>query len=215
MTLSIAGRCGRTGMLGIAIASSSICVTSRCAWAKARVGAVLTQNLTDPRLGLRGLDLLTNGFSATEVIQELVRDNKYAPYRQLATIDRQGRTACFSGEKTQGIYACTEGEQCVTIGNLLANPGIPRKMEAAFVEHSDRHLAHRLLQALERGLQAGGETSPVNSAGLLVVHDQPWPIVDLRVDWHDTAVTILKEQWERYETQIDTFLVRALSPDKI
>jgi uncharacterized Ntn-hydrolase superfamily protein len=174
----------------------------------------LTQNLTDPRLGLRGLDLLMEGFSATEAIQGLIRENRYAPYRQLAAIDGQGRTACFSGEKTQSIYACAEGEQCVAIGNLLANPEIPREMVAAFVEHPDRHLAHRLLQAVEKGLQMGGEISPVNSAGLLVVHDQSWPIVDLRVDWHDTPVTILKEQWERYETQIDTFLIRALRPDK-
>jgi uncharacterized Ntn-hydrolase superfamily protein len=157
---------------------------------------------------------LTEGFSATEVIQGLVSENRYAPYRQLAAIDRQGRTACFSGEKTQGTYSCVEGEQCVAIGNLLANPEIPREMKAAFVEHSDRHLAHRLLQAIERGLQMGGEISPVNSAGLLVVHDQPWPIVDLRVDWHDTPLAILREYWERYETQIETFLVRALSPDK-
>jgi len=157
---------------------------------------------------------MMKGFSATEAIQGLIRENKYAPYRQLAAIDSDGKTACFSGEKTQGIHTSAEGEQCVAIGNLLANPQIPREMEAAFVEHPDRHLAQRLLQAVERGLQMGGEISPVSSAGLLVVHDQSWPIVDLRVDWHDTPLTILKEQWERYETQIDTFLIRALRPDK-
>ena len=214
MTFSIAGRCSGTGMFGISIATSSICVASRCPWARAGVGAVLTQNFTDPRLGLRGLDLLVEGFSAAGVIQKLVSENKYAPYRQLAAIDRQGKTSYYSGEKTLGPYAGAEGGQCVAVGNLLANPDIPRKMTEAFAEPSDRHLAHRLLYALERGLEAGGEISPVKSAGVLVVHDQPWPLVDLRVDWHDHPIQLLQELWKRYEPQMDTFRLWALSPDK-
>ena len=51
MTFSIAGRCPRTGMLGAVVSTSSMAVGSRCAWAEANVGAVLTQHRTDPRLG--------------------------------------------------------------------------------------------------------------------------------------------------------------------
>jgi len=214
MTFSIAGRCPRTGMFGIAITTSSICVASRCAWARAGAGAVLTQNFTDPRLGIRGLDLLGEGCSAAEAIRGLVRDNPFTAYRQLAAIDRQGKTSCFSGEKTLGAYAGAEGDQCVAVGNLLSDPEIPREMVAAFAEDSDRHLAHRLLRALERGLEAGGEISPVNSAGLLIVHDQSWPLVDLRVDWQENPVRALRELWKRYEPQIKTFLSWALSPDE-
>ena len=214
MTFSIAGRCPRTGMFGIAITTSSICVASRCAWARAGVGAVLTQNFTDPRLGIRGLDLLAEGVSAAETIQGLVRENQHAAYRQLAAIDRRGKGAHFSGEKTLGIYAGAEGDQCVAVGNLLADPEIPREMVTAFTEDSDGHLAHRLLRALERGLEAGGEISPVNSAGLLVVHDQVWPLVDLRVDWQESPVSVLRELWRRYEPQIKTFIFWALSPNE-
>jgi uncharacterized Ntn-hydrolase superfamily protein len=201
-------------MFGIAITTSSICVASRCAWARAGAGAVLTQNFTDPRLGFRGLDLLAEGFSAAEVIQGLVRENQHAAYRQLAAIDRRGKTSFFSGEKTLGTNAGAEGDQCVAVGNLLADSEIPREMVAAFAEEPDRHLAHRLLRAIERGLEAGGEISPVNSAGLLVVHDQPWPLVDLRVDWQDSPLRTLRELWGRYEPQIKTFLFWALSPDE-
>ena len=214
MTFSIAGHCPRTGMFGIAITTSSICVASRCAWARAGAGAALTQNFTDPRLGIRGLDLLAQGFSAAEVIQGLVRENPHAAYRQLAAIDRRGKTSFFSGEKTLGIHAGAEGDQCVAVGNLLADAEIPREMVAAFAEDPERHLAHRLLRALERGLEAGGEISPVNSAGLLVVHDQPWPLVDLRADWQDGPVRTLRGLWGRYEPQIKTFLSWALRPDK-
>jgi uncharacterized Ntn-hydrolase superfamily protein len=201
-------------MFGIAIATSSICVASRCAWARAGVGAVLTQNFTDPRLGILGLHLLTEGRGAVEVIRELVRENRHAAYRQLAAIDCGGRTSFFSGEKTLGTYAGTEGDQCVAVGNLLADPEIPREMVTAFSGDPDRHLAHRLLRALEKGLEAGGEISPVNSAGLLVVYDQPWPLVDLRVDWHDNPISLLGELWKRYEPQTDKFRLWALMPDK-
>jgi uncharacterized Ntn-hydrolase superfamily protein len=214
MTFSIAGRCGRTGMFGIAIATSSICVASRCSWARAGVGALLTQNFTDPGLGPQGLDLLASGLTAPEVIRSLVAENRHAAYRQLAAVDREGKTSHYSGEKTLGIYAGAEGDQCAAIGNLLADPEIPREMVIAFSENSGRHLADRLLQALERALELGGEISPVKSAGLLVVHDQTWPHADLRVDWHETPVLILQDLWNRYEPQIKNFRLWALTPDQ-
>lgn len=214
MTFSIAGRCNRSGMLGIAITTSSMCVGSRCSWARPGVGAVITQNFTDPSLGQQGLDLLAEGLSASQVIQRLARENRYSAYRQLAAIDRESRTAFHSGEKTLAIHGAAEGDHCVAIGNLLVNSDVPQEMIAAFAKYPGYPLAHRLLLALESGLKAGGEANPVRSAGLLVVHQQSWPIVDLRVDWHESPISALREVWEMYEPQIDAFLIWALSPDK-
>ena len=53
VTFSLAGRCERTGMLGIVVSSSSPAVAARCAHARAGVGAAASQNVTDPRLGAR------------------------------------------------------------------------------------------------------------------------------------------------------------------
>ena len=50
MTFSIVARCAETGMFGMAISSSSPAVAARCAFAKAGVGAVATQNITNPAL---------------------------------------------------------------------------------------------------------------------------------------------------------------------
>ena len=76
MTFSISARCPRTGMFGIAVSSSSICVASRCGvWARAGAGVVATQNVTDPRLGAIGLDLLARGHSARSVIAQLAASN--------------------------------------------------------------------------------------------------------------------------------------------
>ena len=58
MTFSVVGMCHQTGMFGAAVATSSIGVGSRCPYARAGAGALLTQHRTDPRLGPRGLDLL-------------------------------------------------------------------------------------------------------------------------------------------------------------
>ena len=48
MTFSIVARCAETGMFGVAVSSSSPAVAARCAYAQAGVGAVASQNVTDP-----------------------------------------------------------------------------------------------------------------------------------------------------------------------
>jgi uncharacterized Ntn-hydrolase superfamily protein len=69
------------------------------------------------------------------------------------------------------------------------------------------------LRALRAGLDAGGEAGPVHSAGLLVVRDVSWPIVDLRIDWSDEdPVRALDSLWRRYAPQIDDYVRRALDP---
>ncbi len=61
MTFSLVGRCADTGMLGVAVSSSSPAVAARCAHVRARVGAAASQNITDPRLGPELLDLMEAG----------------------------------------------------------------------------------------------------------------------------------------------------------
>src|ERR1700681_3893260 len=67
VTFSLTARCPETGMFGIAISSSSPAVAARCAHARSMVGAIASQNITDPQLGQIGLDLLARGFNAEEV----------------------------------------------------------------------------------------------------------------------------------------------------
>ncbi|MGH6927208.1 MAG: DUF1028 domain-containing protein, partial [Dongiaceae bacterium] len=75
------------------------------------------------------------------------------------------------------------------------------------------HLAERLLLALEAGQVAGGEMGAVRSAGLLVVHEQNWPLVDLRVDWDDgNPISTLHRLWERFQPQMIDYVTRALEP---
>ncbi|CAN7558813.1 DUF1028 domain-containing protein [Rhizobium rhizogenes] len=212
MTFSIAARCAETGMFGIAISSSSPAVAARCSHVQAGAGVVASQNITDPRLGIGGLEMLAKGLAAEEALTRLVASTPFAAYRQLALVDAQGNTAGHSGARTLGVHAMAKGTGCIAAGNLLANTDVPRQMVAAF-EAGNGSLPSRLLAALAAGLEAGGEAGPVRSAGLKVVRDVAWPIVDLRVDWDEQPIAALHGLWSVYEPQMEDYVRRALDPN--
>jgi uncharacterized Ntn-hydrolase superfamily protein len=212
MTFSLAGRCARTGMLGVAVTTSSIAVGSRCGFARAGVGAVLTQHRTDPRLGPLGIALLETGKDAEATIEKLAAGTPERDWRQLAAIDARGGTAFFQGAHIHSIHAGAQVEDCVAIGNILADAGVPAAMAAAFARDPGAPLAERLVQGLEAGLKAGGERRPVRSASLLVVHQHSFPYVDLRVDEADAPITALRSLWTAYAPQADDYVARAVDP---
>ena len=110
MTFSIVGRCERTGAFGVAISSSSPAVASRCAYVKAGVGAVATQNVTDPRLGPALLAQLANGGSATAAMTVVSAAAEYPEFRQLTAVAADGSTAVFSGANSLGINGDSTGK---------------------------------------------------------------------------------------------------------
>jgi len=211
MTFSIAGFCPITGMVGAAITSSSICVTSRCAFARSNTGVALTQNITNPDLGPLALSLLDKNYSSEQVINIIKEADTDCQWRQLGVLNANGEGAMFSGKEALGINATSLGNNCIAMGNLLDNKQVPQSMIDTF-EQSTGHLAHRLLSALEAGLAAGGELGPEHSAGLLVYGEPNWPIVDLRVDWHDKPINELRDLWINYEPQMQAYITRAIDP---
>lgn len=213
MTFSISARCQRTGMFGIAVSSSSPCVAARCAHARAGAGVVATQNITDPTLGPKGLDLMASGLSAGETLAKLRATASHLDYRQLALVDRNGRTASFSGSKTLGTHRIKEAPNVAAAGNLLSNPEVPDRMVEFFLEDENASLGDRLIGAMQAALAAGGEEGPVHSAGMLLVREVSWPVADLRVDWHETdPIGELGKLWALWQPQMDAYVTRALNP---
>jgi uncharacterized Ntn-hydrolase superfamily protein len=214
MTFSIAARCPKTGMFGIAVASSSPAVAARCAHARAGAGAVGSQNVTDPRLGMLGLDLLEAGSSAADALAALLRDGgDMIAWRQLILVDSQGRTAVFSGTGTLGSHASSQGPGVVAAGNLLANSMVPERMRDAFLASERAAFGERLVRSMRAGLDTGGEVGPIKSIGLKIVREVAWPIADLRVDWHETdPVGELERLWALWQPQMDDYVTRALDP---
>jgi uncharacterized Ntn-hydrolase superfamily protein len=213
MTFSIAGRCARTGAFGVAIATSSIAVGARCPHARSGVGAVATQNVTDPALGPLLLDLMRAGLTAPQSIAKAVAGRDHIHYRQLTAVDAHGNSAAWSGRLVLGRHAVSERRDCVAAGNLLKSETVPDSMTAAFAANEEEHLAERLMRALEAGLAAGGEEGPVHSAALLVVHEHAFPLVDLRCDWDDAQpIGVLRRLWSAYAPQMQAYVARAVDP---
>lgn len=213
MTFSLAARCDKTGAFGVVITTASLAVGARCPFVRGGVGAVLTQNRTDPRLGPRGLDLLAEGASAQETIDELVRTGHVIGWRQLAVVDREGRTAQFSGKSIVSKHCGYEGPQCVSIGNLLVSSELPQRMVEGYLAKPDATFADRLIDSLTAGLDAGGEINPVRSAALLIANQFDFPHINLRVDDHDDPVGELRRIWRKHEGEVDNFVLRVLDPD--
>ncbi|QFT97155.1 hypothetical protein FIU85_07560 [Roseovarius sp. THAF8] len=212
MTFSLVARCADTGMFGIAISSSSPAVAARCSYARAGVGAVASQNVTDPTLGPLTLDLMESGLSASDAIAEVQKRGAFIEYRQVLAVDAQGRTAIHSGPNSLGIWTQAEGSDVASGGNLLANEDVPAAIVASFVE-AGGHIGDRLLAAMRAGLAAGGEAGPVHSAGMKIVDRVAWPVADLRCDWtEDCPIEAIAAAWAVYKPQIDAYVQRALDP---
>ena len=212
MTFSIVARTPDARLFGVAIASSSPAVAARCAHARAGSGAVATQNITDPSLGPAILAALDEASGAQAALDACLAATPFGAWRQLLVIGRSGAPAVHSGTQALGTVGSAIGRDAAAAGNLLAAADVPAAMVAAF-DTAAGHLGARLLQALRAAVARGGEAGPIHSAGLLVVRDVAWPIVDLRVDWSDAdPVAELGSIWDIYAPQIDDYIRRALDP---
>jgi uncharacterized Ntn-hydrolase superfamily protein len=212
MTFSIVARSADAKLFGVAIASSSPAVAARCAHARAGAGAAATQNVTDPSLGPCMLSALEQGSSAQTALEQCLAATPFGAYRQLLLIGRDGPAVIHAGVYALGGVGCAIGVDAAAAGNLLAGSDVPAAMITAF-DAAGGHLGARLLQALRAGVARGGEAGPIHSAGLLVVREVAWPIVDLRVDWSEAdPVAELGSIWEIYAPQIDDYVRRAIDP---
>ena len=214
MTFSIAGRCARTGMLGAVVSTSSMAVGSRCAWAEANVGAVLTQHRTDPRLGPKILARLKAGSSPETIIHDLEKSDPDLGWRQLAVIAADGKGAVFNGARITSIVKARVGRDCAAAGNILRTMDVVDAMVSTFEANDSQSLPERLMRAIEAGQAAGGELKQLKSAALLVVHRENFAFVDLRIDLSPQPLIELRYLWELYEPSADTYVVRAVEPNK-
>ena len=212
MTFSLVARCAKTNSFGIAISSSSPAVAARCSYARAGVGAVASQNITDPTLGPYCLDQMQNGLSAEKTIKNMQSNAKHLDYRQVLCVDSKGGTAIHSGTQSLGIWTQAQGKDVASGGNLLNNDQIPQAIVSAF-QSAKGHIGDRLILAMRAGLAAGGEAGPVHSAGMQIVDRVAWPVADLRCDWtEDCPIEAIATAWEVYKPQLDAYVQRALDP---
>lgn len=212
-TFSLAGRCERTGMLGIAIATSEMAVGSRCIHVAPGVGAIITQASTNPRLGYLGLNLLRAGYAAPRVLEEIAASDQFVERRQLGCLDTSGLGAARTGAANKPWAGHRVDRNVVAAANLVTGPGVVDAMLEAFRVSTERPLWERLLAALEAGKAAGGQPNGETSSGLYVVDREPYPTVDLRVDLHPEPVAELRRLAEAYFPLVSYYNLRPRDPD--
>lgn len=202
MTFSISARCERTNQLGVAISTAVPAVGARCAYAKSHIGAIASQSISNPYIGIRGLKLLQNNLNASEVLEIVISRDPDRELRQVGIVDKNGQSAAFTGESCEGYSGHLTGRNYAIQGNTLVGEETLTAMEVSFITHKELSLAERLLKTIEAGQLAGGDKRGRQSAALLVVDIDEYPIVDLRVDEHVDPVVELRRIYEVAESDL-------------
>lgn len=176
-----------TGDMGVAVQSHWFSVGTVVSWGEAGVGVAATQSFVNVSFGPRALELLKQGKTPQEVVDELISSDEGRDFRQLAVLDAKGRAASFTGEKCIQPAGNIVGDGFSVQANLMANDKVWPAMAEAF-KKSKGPLAERMLISLEAAENAGGDIRGKQSASLLVVRGKStgkvWEdrLVDLRVD---------------------------------
>ena len=150
------------------------------------VGAVASQNVTNPRAGHGVLDSLGRQSDADAALCDGAwRSRAASDYRQLTVVDARGATPrSLRSARRSGCTPHGRGTPDGRSGQHARHDrGRRRRLLDGFAELGGRSRNALLDGSASPALDAGGEAGPVHSAGLVVVEDVPWPVTDLRVDW--------------------------------
>jgi len=212
MTFSLLARCADTGHLGVAVATGDLAVGARVPFAAPGVGVAVSQHRADPRLGARMLELLRSGSTAREAVNTVAAEHEHRGWRQLALLSATGDYAAYSGEAVAPAVAMLPGDGCLVVGDMLASGTVASAVADGYASTSGE-LAGRLVTALQAGLRAGGGRGALRSAAMVVVGEEPIPLVDLRVDDHGEPLSALEALWRAYAPRAGDIVRDALDPE--
>jgi uncharacterized Ntn-hydrolase superfamily protein len=203
-TFSIAACDLAAGQWGVATQSKFLAVGSVVPWAEPHVGAIATQAYANPRYGPDGLALLREGLSAQETVERLTAADDGSAHRQLGVVDREGRSATFTGAECMDWAGGIAGRCFAAQGNILVGEETVAALAGTFERTKGQPLADRLVQCLAAAQSAGGDSRGQQSAALLVVEcdggyaNLSDTLVVLRVDDHETPIAELARLLEAH-----------------
>ncbi len=192
MTFSVVARCPRTGALGVATSSKALAAGALVPYVRSGVAAIASQAFANPYLGIDGLAMLEQGLPAERAIERVIETDAGRDLRQLAIVDKEGRVAAYTGRRCIDWAGHVTGGGYVCLGNILTGEDVVKAMATAFERSVDEDLAERLIRALEAGQDAGGDRRGRQSAGIHVMANEDYPLIDLRVDDHPDPVPELR-----------------------
>ena len=119
-------------MVGVAVSTAVPGVGGICPFVREDVGAIATQAWVNPYLGLDGLDLLAQGLPAEEVVRRLTESDPGRDVRQLGVVDREGRSAAWTGKDCTPWCGQVTGDGFTAQGNMLTGESVVAAMADAF-----------------------------------------------------------------------------------
>ena len=196
-TFSIVARDPVTGEMAVGVQSHWFGVGTAVPWGEAGVGVVATQSFVNKSYGIRGLELIKKGSTATEALAKLVALDEGRDVRQVAMIDVNGNVNSYTGKGCIDFASNIVGNNFSVQSNMMLTDKVCPAMAKAFEASSGKPLAERVLAALQAAQAVGGDIRGKQSAAILVVggksNGQPWDdkLIDLRVDDNDNPLVEL------------------------
>jgi uncharacterized Ntn-hydrolase superfamily protein len=213
MTWSIVAKDPETGAFGVAVTTKFFAVGALCPHGAARIGALATQALVNPLYGPDGIRLLAEGRSAEDIVAILTAQDPGSGSRQLHVIARDGRTAAHTGQDCIDWCGHLTDEGVSVAGNMLAGPAVIEATLETYKRRMDLPLADRLMSALDAGQAEGGDKRGKQSAAIKIWRDEPYPMLDLRVDDHPEPLDEIRRLYgvahERFLAFMDAMATRA------
>jgi uncharacterized Ntn-hydrolase superfamily protein len=223
-TFSIVAIDPATKEVGVAVTTRNPCVGNAVPWVRAGIGAVATQGGTRIEYGPELLDLLSKGVGPKEALDRLVAADADRERRQVGVIGIDGRSAQWTGAGQKGAEsrgdwtAEAAGATYAVQGNSLVSPDVVSAVAKAFAasEGSPRHLADRLIEALNAGQLLGGDGRHGETQSAAVLVADPRPGMSRRPDGQTVNINVcehpepVKELRRIYDTSSETLGFRTL-----
>ncbi len=218
-TYTLLARDAETGHVGIVTASSCLAVGAVVPFLRPGVGAVVTQNLNDPRVAFAVMEELENGVDPKEALERAIKFFGRPEQRQVAircVAPQEGHPAqhVFTGPNCEPWCGHIERDELLILGNGLKDPAVLQAMEKGFRESRSKYFPERMIESLLTAERAGGDRRGKQSAAIRIVGTQNFqaPIVDLRVDDHPEASGELQHLWMLHHRAKATRDSQRLSP---
>ncbi|MDB5401217.1 MAG: hypothetical protein QOF70_6913 [Acetobacteraceae bacterium] len=192
MTWSIVAHDPNSGAFAVAVATKAFAVGASCPFVRAGVGAVSTQSMTNRYLGPAILDAMARGLPPAAAIEGALAGDEGRGIRQVHAVDRNGRTAAWTGANCVEWCGNVSAGGISVAGNMLAGEPTVAATLASWKANQNLPMPDRLMAAMEAGEAAGGDRRGKQSAAMVMVTTEDFPDLNLRVDDHPEPLQELR-----------------------